>query len=76
MGDQIPVIPEKPLATCGCRKFQIHPLDDHLTGLTPSRGGGLTGLTREGRRRSSVLDGKTGGGGGWGRKKEIGKREN
>jgi hypothetical protein len=26
MGAQIPVIAEKPLAVCGCRKFQIDPL--------------------------------------------------
>jgi hypothetical protein len=31
MGDQIPVITEKPLAACGCRKFQIDPLGDHLS---------------------------------------------
>jgi hypothetical protein len=30
MGVQIPVIAEKPLATCGCRKFQLDPLGDHL----------------------------------------------
>ena len=30
MGAQIPVIAEKPLATCGCRKFQLDPLGDHL----------------------------------------------
>ncbi len=30
MGVQIPVIAEKPLAACGCRKFQIDLLDDHL----------------------------------------------
>jgi hypothetical protein len=29
MGAQIPVIAEKPLAACGCRKFQVNPLDDH-----------------------------------------------
>jgi hypothetical protein len=26
MGAQIPVIVENPLATCGCRKFQLDPL--------------------------------------------------
>jgi hypothetical protein len=26
MGAQIPAIAEKPLATCGCRKFQLDPL--------------------------------------------------
>ncbi len=30
MGAQIPVIPEKPLTTCGYRKFQLDPLGDHL----------------------------------------------
>jgi hypothetical protein len=35
MGAQIPVIAEKPLAACGCRKFQIDPLGDHT--LRPSR---------------------------------------
>jgi hypothetical protein len=30
MGDQIPVIAEKPFATCGCRKFQLDPLVDHF----------------------------------------------
>jgi hypothetical protein len=28
LGAQIPVIAEKPLAACGCRKFQIDPLGD------------------------------------------------
>ena len=31
MGTQIPVISEKPLATCVCRKFQIDPLGDHIS---------------------------------------------
>ena len=30
MGAQIPAIAEKPLATCGCRKFRLDPLGDHL----------------------------------------------
>jgi hypothetical protein len=30
MGAQIPVIAEKPLAVCGCRKFQVDALGDHL----------------------------------------------
>ena len=30
MGTQIPVISEKPLAACGCRRFQIDPLGDHI----------------------------------------------
>jgi hypothetical protein len=34
MGAQIPVIVEKPLATCGCRKFQLDPLGDHLNTCT------------------------------------------
>ena len=35
MGAQIPGIAEKPLADCGCRKFQIDPLGYHT--LRPSR---------------------------------------
>ena len=31
MGAQIPVISENPLATCGCRRFQIDPLGDHIS---------------------------------------------
>ena len=31
MGAQIPVISEKPLAACGCRKFQIDSLGDHIS---------------------------------------------
>jgi hypothetical protein len=31
MGAQIPVISEKPLAACSCRKFQIDPLGDHIS---------------------------------------------
>jgi hypothetical protein len=34
MDAQIPVIAEKPLATCGCRKFQLDPLGDHLNTCT------------------------------------------
>ncbi len=30
MGAQLPVIAEKPLATCGCRKFQLDPLGDEF----------------------------------------------
>ncbi len=30
MGAQIPVIAEKPLAVCGCHKFKIDALGDHL----------------------------------------------
>ena len=38
MGAQIPVIAEKPLAACGCRKFQIDPLGDHLNTCTAHLG--------------------------------------
>ncbi len=38
MGDQIPVISEKPLAACGCRKFQIDPLGDHISTCTTHSG--------------------------------------
>jgi hypothetical protein len=38
MGAQIPVIPEKPFATCGCRKFQLDPLGDHLNTCTAHSG--------------------------------------
>jgi hypothetical protein len=38
MGAQIPVIPEKPLTTCGSRKFQIDPLGDHLKTCTDHSG--------------------------------------
>ena len=34
MGAQIPVIAEKPLAVCGCRKFGIDALGDHLCTCT------------------------------------------
>jgi hypothetical protein len=34
MGAQIPVIAENPLTTCGCRKFQLDPLGDHLNTCT------------------------------------------
>jgi hypothetical protein len=34
MGAQIPVIAEKPLAVCGCRKFKIDALGDHLCTCT------------------------------------------
>jgi hypothetical protein len=34
MDAQIPVITEKPLAVCGCRKFGIDALDDHLCTCT------------------------------------------
>ena len=38
MGAQIPVMVEKPLATCGCRKFQLDPLGDHLNTCTAHSG--------------------------------------
>ena len=38
MGAQIPAIPEKPLATRGCRKFQLDPLGDHLNTCTTHSG--------------------------------------
>jgi hypothetical protein len=38
MGAQIPVIAEKPLVTCGCRKFQSDPLGDHLNTCTALSG--------------------------------------
>ncbi len=38
MGAQIPAIAEKPLATCGCRKFQLDPLGDHLNTCTTHSG--------------------------------------
>jgi hypothetical protein len=38
MGAQIPVIAEKPLATCDCRKFQLDPLGDHLNTCTTHSG--------------------------------------
>ncbi len=38
MGAQIPSIAEKPLATCGCRKFQLDPLGDHLNTCTSHSG--------------------------------------
>jgi hypothetical protein len=38
MGVQIPVIVEKPLATCCCRKFQVDPLGDHLNTCTAHSG--------------------------------------
>jgi hypothetical protein len=38
MGAQIPAIAEKPLAICGCRKFQLDPLGDHLNTCTTHSG--------------------------------------
>ncbi len=38
MDAQIPVIEEKSLATCGCRKFQLDPLGDHLNTCTAHSG--------------------------------------
>ena len=38
MGAQIPVIVEKPFATCDCRKFHLDPLGDHLNTCTTHSG--------------------------------------
>ena len=38
MGAQIPAIAEKPLATSGCKKFQLAPLGDHLNTCTAHLG--------------------------------------
>jgi hypothetical protein len=38
VGAQIPVIAEKPLAVCGCRKFGIDALGDHLCTCTAHSG--------------------------------------
>ena len=38
MDTQIPEIPEKPLVTCDCRKFQLDPLGDHLNTCTDHSG--------------------------------------
>jgi hypothetical protein len=38
MGTQIPVILEKSLGVCGCRKFQIDVLGDHLCTCTTHSG--------------------------------------
>jgi hypothetical protein len=38
MDVQIPVIVEKPLASCGCRKFQLDVLGDHLSTCTTHSG--------------------------------------
>jgi hypothetical protein len=38
MGAQIPLIAEKPLAVCGCRKFKIDALGDHLCTCTAHSG--------------------------------------
>jgi hypothetical protein len=38
MGAQIPAIAEKPLATCGCRTFQLDPFGDHLNTCTAHSG--------------------------------------
>jgi hypothetical protein len=38
MDDHLPVIVEKPVATCGCRKFQLDPLGDHLNTCTAHSG--------------------------------------
>jgi hypothetical protein len=38
MGTQIPVIPEKTLTACGCRKFQLDTMGDHLCTCTTHSG--------------------------------------
>ena len=38
MDTQIPVMVEKPLATCGSKKFQLDPLGDHLNTCTTHSG--------------------------------------
>ncbi len=38
MGAQIPAMAGNPLATCGCRKFQLDPLGDHLNTCTVHSG--------------------------------------
>jgi hypothetical protein len=38
MCDQIPLVVEKPLAVCGCRKFKIDTLGDHLCTCTVHSG--------------------------------------
>ena len=38
MGVQIPVMTEKPLVTCGYKKFQLDPLGDHLNVCTTHLG--------------------------------------
>ncbi len=38
IGAQIPVISQKPLVTCGYRKFQIDPLGDHISTCTVHSG--------------------------------------
>ncbi len=38
MGTQIPVIVEKSLPVCGCRKFQVDALGDHLCTCTTHSG--------------------------------------
>jgi hypothetical protein len=38
MDAQIPVIPEKPLTVCGCRKVQVDTLGDHLCTCTTHLG--------------------------------------
>jgi hypothetical protein len=37
-GVQIPVMDEKPLASCGCKKFQLDALDDRLCTCTTHSG--------------------------------------
>jgi hypothetical protein len=38
MDNQIPVIVEKPIVVCGCRKFQLDVMGDHLCTCTVHSG--------------------------------------
>ena len=38
MGDQIPILPENPLVNCGCKKFKVDALGDHLNTCTTHLG--------------------------------------
>jgi hypothetical protein len=38
IGSQIPVVAEKPLVVCGCRKFQLDTMEDHLCTCTAHSG--------------------------------------
>ena len=38
MGAQIPLVAEKPLAVCGCKRFKVDALGDHLCTCTAHSG--------------------------------------
>jgi hypothetical protein len=38
MGSQIPILSEKPLVSCGCKKFKVDTLGDHLSTCTAHLG--------------------------------------